>query len=78
MRVSNRTPAGDERRVMLPDLLGLSVAEVRRIAAEMPLTVEISGRGRAVDQQPPPGTVVSTRTSRIHVRFAKPDAGEET
>jgi cell division protein FtsI (penicillin-binding protein 3) len=56
-------------RVLLPDLRGLTVAQVKAITARAELAVEISGSGRAVAQSPPPGTVVATRDARIRVRF---------
>ena len=56
-------------RVLLPDLSGLSVAEVREITAKHGLAVEVSGSGRAIAQEPPPGTVVAARGARIRVRF---------
>ena len=62
-------------RVLLPDFQGLSVAEVRQITARQGLEVEVSGNGRAVAQDPPPGTVVAARGARIRVRFGA--AGDE-
>jgi hypothetical protein len=59
-------------RVLLPDLRGLSVEEVRKITAKHGLAVEVSGNGRAIAQEPPPGTVVAVRGARIHVRFSAP------
>jgi len=56
-------------RVLLPDLRGLTVAEVRAITAQAHLAIEISGSGRAVEQDPLPGTVVAARDARIQVRF---------
>ncbi len=56
-------------RVLLPNFEGLSVAEVRRITARHGLDVEVSGRGRAIAQDPPPGTVVAARGTRVRVRF---------
>ena len=56
-------------RVLLPDFGGLSVAEVRQITARHGLEVEVSGNGRAVAQDPPPGTVVAARGARVRVRF---------
>ena len=56
-------------RVLLPDLRGLSVAEVREITAKHGLAVDVSGKGRAIAQEPPPGTVVAARGARIRVRF---------
>jgi len=56
-------------RVLLPDLRGLSVAEVKAISKRAQLDVAISGSGRAVAQDPPPGTIVASRGARIQVRF---------
>jgi cell division protein FtsI (penicillin-binding protein 3) len=61
-------------RVLLPDLRGLTVAEVKAITAQAHLAIEISGSGRAVAQDPLPGTVVAARDARIQVRF-EPRAG---
>jgi cell division protein FtsI (penicillin-binding protein 3) len=61
-------------RVLLPDLRGLTVAEVQAITAQAHLAVEISGSGLAVEQDPLPGTVVAERDARIQVRF-EPGAG---
>jgi cell division protein FtsI (penicillin-binding protein 3) len=63
-------------RVLLPDFQGLSVAEVRQITARHGLAVEVSGDGRAIAQEPPPGTVVVARGARIRVRFGT--GGDET
>jgi stage V sporulation protein D (sporulation-specific penicillin-binding protein) len=56
-------------RVLLPDLRGLTVAEVQAVSKQARLPVEISGSGRAVAQSPPPGTVVAASEARIQVRF---------
>jgi beta-lactam-binding protein with PASTA domain len=56
-------------RVLLPDLTGLTVAEVKAVTARARVAVEISGAGRVVSQEPPPGSVVASQ-SAIHVRFA--------
>jgi cell division protein FtsI (penicillin-binding protein 3) len=65
-------------RVLLPDLRGLTVEEVKRITAEGALAVEISGSGRAIAQEPPPGTVLAAREGRVRVRFAQhPGVGRE-
>ena len=61
-------------RVLLPDLRGLTVAEVEAITAQEHLAVEISGSGRAVSQDPLPGTIIAARDARIQVRF-EPGAG---
>jgi hypothetical protein len=58
-----------EDRVLLPDLRGLTIAEVRAVTERTDLVVEISGSGRAVEQDPPPGTVLAAPARRIHVRF---------
>lgn len=63
----------DGERVLLPDFRGLSVAEVRRLTAANELEVEILGRGRAVAQEPDPGTILAGRERRVRVRF---DSGE--
>jgi cell division protein FtsI (penicillin-binding protein 3) len=62
-------------RVLLPDFLGLTVAEVKQMTAGGDFDLQISGRGRAVEQDPPPGTVVAGREARVHVRFA-PHSGD--
>ena len=46
-------------RILLPDLRGLTVAEVEAVSKQAKLPVKITGRGRAVFQSPPPGTVVA-------------------
>lgn len=56
-------------RILLPDFKGLSAAEVREITAKHGLEVKISGKGRVTSQDPPPGTVVATRSARIRVRL---------
>jgi membrane peptidoglycan carboxypeptidase len=61
-------------RVLLPDLRGLTLAEVRAIAAQAHLAVETSGSGLAVSQDPLPGTIIVARDARIQVRF-EPGAG---
>jgi cell division protein FtsI (penicillin-binding protein 3) len=45
-------------RVLLPDFRGLSLEEVTRITAGQGLHVKVQGRGRAVAQEPPPGTIL--------------------
>lgn len=60
-------------RVLLPDLTGLTVAEVQAVTARARVAVEISGAGRVVAQEPPPGSIVAAN-SAIHVRL-EPGAG---
>ncbi len=55
-------------RMLLPDLTGLTVSEVRAVTAQARVAVEISGAGRVVAQDPAPGSVVAAN-SPIHVRF---------
>jgi len=55
-------------RVLLPDLRGLTVDQVRTVTAAAELMVHISGKGLAVAQDPPPGTVV-TNPAAVSVRF---------
>jgi len=56
-------------RVLLPDFRGLSVEEVKRITAGSRVDVKLSGSGRAVSQEPPPGTVVALSQALVWVRF---------
>jgi UPF0288 family protein (methanogenesis marker protein 3) len=56
--------------VLLPDLLGLTVNEVKQMIAGGDFALQISGRGLAVEQDPPPGTVVVGREAQVRVRFA--------
>jgi hypothetical protein len=55
-------------RVLLPDFRGRTVAEVRQMTAGR-IDVKISGRGRAVDQRPPPGTVFALTSGPVTIRF---------
>jgi cell division protein FtsI (penicillin-binding protein 3) len=61
-----------EGRLLVPDLHGLTVAEVKRIVSQAPVELEVFGRGRAVAQEPDPGTVISDGRTRLRVRFAEP------
>ncbi len=56
-----------EGRVLLPDFSGYTVAELQELSAATDLSLRISGRGRAVSQEPPPGTVVAARGARIDI-----------
>jgi cell division protein FtsI (penicillin-binding protein 3) len=55
-------------RVLLPDFMGLTVAEVRQMTAGR-IPVKISGQGRAVAQRPPPGTVFALNSGPVTIRF---------
>ena len=57
-------------RVLMPDLTGLSIAQVRKITAETRLVVELSGSGWAVSQEPSPGTVMYGHGPVLRVRFS--------
>jgi hypothetical protein len=65
-------------RLLMPDLTGLTVAEVRSITEKNDVSVEISGSGLAVAQDPSPGTVVtrSPRRAVLRVRFQPSGTGE--
>ena len=66
--------------MLLPDFRGFTVAEVQQIAASSQLAVRISGSGRAIAQEPPPGTVLAIGGATVRVRFepaAPPGDGRE-
>jgi cell division protein FtsI (penicillin-binding protein 3) len=67
--------ARDGNRVLLPDFRGLSVEEVVRITSENALELEVHGEGRAVSQDPDPGTILAGDLRRVRVRFARPAGG---
>lgn len=62
-------------RVLLPDFLGLSLEEVTRITAGQGLRVMVLGRGRAVAQEPPAGTILP-EGSVVHIEFRDAQAGQ--
>jgi len=64
--VERLTSLGD--RVLLPDFRGRTVDEVRQMTAGR-IQVQYSGRGRAVAQQPPPGTIFELDSGPVTVRF---------
>ena len=55
-------------RVLLPDFRGRTLAEVKQMTTGR-IEVQISGRGRAVTQQPPPGTVFALNSGPVTIRF---------
>jgi len=63
--------AQEDGRLLIPDLHGLTVDEVKRIVARAPVELEVFGRGRAVAQEPDPGTVLPGGRTRLRVRFAE-------
>jgi membrane peptidoglycan carboxypeptidase len=58
-------------RLLVPDLRGLTVDQVKRVVARVPVELEVFGRGRAVAQEPDPGTVLPGGRTRLRVRFAE-------
>jgi cell division protein FtsI (penicillin-binding protein 3) len=63
--------ADGDSRLLVPDLRGLTVDQVRRVVAHAPVELEVFGRGRAVAQEPDPGTVLPGGRTRLRVRFAE-------
>ena len=61
----------EDGRLLVPDLHGLTVAEVKRVVSRAPVELEVFGRGRAVKQEPDPGTVLSDGRIRLRVVFAE-------
>ena len=57
-------------RILLPDLRGHTVEEVMQITEKSGLRVKVTGSGRAIAQDPPPGTVVAAGEGTVHVEFA--------
>jgi cell division protein FtsI (penicillin-binding protein 3) len=74
--VEQLTSLGD--RVLLPDFRGRTLAEVKQMTTGR-IEVQILGRGRAVTQQPPPGTVFALNSGPVTIRFEAQTAtsGEE-
>jgi cell division protein FtsI (penicillin-binding protein 3) len=62
---SGVTSLGD--RILLPDFRGLTPEQVRRELAGLGIALQVSGSGRAVAQEPAPGTIV--RGGSVRVRF---------
>jgi membrane peptidoglycan carboxypeptidase len=54
-------------RVLLPDFRGLTPDQVRRELTGLGVALQVSGSGRAVAQEPAPGTIV--RGGSVRVRF---------
>jgi hypothetical protein len=69
------TLTSDGQNLFLPDLRGLTVAEVRAITEGSALELEVVGSGLAVDQDPDPGTILAGGRKRIRVHFVR--EGEE-
>lgn len=56
-------------KLMMPDLAGRSAAEVRAALSGEGVEAELVGEGRAVAQEPDPGTILQGNARRIRVRF---------
>jgi len=75
-------PASVERlaslgdRVLMPDFRGRTVDEVRQMTAGR-IAVKYSGEGRAVDQQPPPGTIYALSSGPVTIRFETQTAASD-
>lgn len=61
--------ATQEDRILVPDLQGLSVSEVVQRVGSTAIRLELTGRGRAVAQEPVPGTILSAGREPLRVRF---------
>jgi stage V sporulation protein D (sporulation-specific penicillin-binding protein) len=57
-----------EGRILVPDFRGLTPEQVRRELSGHGVALQVSGSGRAVAQEPAPGTIV--RGGSVRVRFA--------
>jgi len=57
-------------RVLLPDFSGLTVDEVMQVTAGTGLRVTLRGSGRAVRQDPPPGSVVASGSEVVRIEFS--------
>jgi len=56
-------------RLLIPDFRGLTPAQVKRVTARVPLEVKLMGHGRAVWQEPAPGTILGNEAAPVRVRF---------
>jgi len=52
-------------RVLLPDFSGLTPEQVRRQLSGLGIALQVSGSGRAVAQEPAPGTILSGGSVRV-------------
>jgi membrane peptidoglycan carboxypeptidase len=68
-----RLPSVEELgdRILLPDFRGLTLDQVRSIAAGKPIRIEAVGTGRAVAQEPEPGSIIAGPVRRVRIRFAQ-------
>jgi cell division protein FtsI (penicillin-binding protein 3) len=68
--IHGESVAQEDGRLLIPDLHGLTIDEVKRVVARAPVELEVLGQGRAVAQEPDPGTVLPGGRTRLRVRFA--------
>jgi cell division protein FtsI (penicillin-binding protein 3) len=77
-RTAHAAPAPTETRqddrILVPDLQGLSVSEVVERVGSTAIRLELTGQGRAVAQEPIPGSILSAGRERLRVRF-EPSGG---
>ncbi|MBI4238854.1 MAG: transpeptidase family protein [Deltaproteobacteria bacterium] len=62
----------DGDRIIVPNLVGLSLREVVRLTGEVPVALKVKGAGRAITQSPLPGTVL-TAERPMEVEFGLPE-----
>jgi hypothetical protein len=65
-------------RVLVPDLRGLTVAEVVQRTQGTAIELDLQGQGRAVAQDPVPGSVLTAGRERLRVRFQSHEPGART
>lgn len=59
----------DGDRLFVPNLAGLTASQVRGLLARRGIEAELIGEGRAVAQEPDPGTILQGSQRRVRVRF---------
>ena len=69
--VDKSVPLGDNNKVRVPDVSGMSVQEANRLLISYGLRMKIEGGGIAVTQQPEPGEEVFPTTT-VSVTFESP------
>ena len=62
-------------RLLMPDLVGRSINEVRRLAAASSFDLHVRGTGRAIEQAPAPGTILEGDKPFVIVRFQQGGEG---
>jgi hypothetical protein len=66
---SSRELARLEGRQLMPNLVGRSITEVRRLAAASSFDLHVRGTGRAIEQAPAAGTILEGKKPFVIVRF---------